>query len=414
MSTFGLDGVLSWAQARHIAATCCDRLPTAAARLDEASGAWLADPLTTLADDPAGDAAAHDGYAICGEGPWRRVPHERLAMGECAYVHADELLPEHCDAVLPAADALVQTTTDGAIVVARDELTGLADERARPALGTGIVRQAERSTAGTELIARDRLITPSILSLAASIGLDELPVVRPPVVGTLVLGNSLLSHGLPRHGRVRDALGFTVPAFVGALGARGNPAVRAPDTRDLLLTEIDDANVDVLITTGSTAPGPDNHVRQVLRDLGARWLIDGVAATPGAQMLLAKLPDGRILVGLPGEPTSALAALITLVAPLIAALRGAPQPQHASAVLIEDAPPADFADDTCLAPVRLEITESATIARPIGMDLRSWAEADAVAVVPPGAGYRGDVVDVLSVRPTDEQRARTNRSEHLR
>ena len=401
MSTFGLDGVLSWTQAHQVAATCAGPLPTAYARLDEAAGSWLAEPIVTLADDPVADAAAYDGYALCGEGPWRRVPHERLSPGECFWVSTDALLPEHTDCVLPAASAHVQTTGDHALVVARDDLTGLADERVRPDFGAGIVRQAERSTAGMQLLARDRLVTPSVLSLAAAIGLDELPVVRPPVVGTLVLGSSLLTHGLPRNGRVRDALGMSVPAFVGALGARGNPAVRASDTRDLLLAEIDDANVDVLITTGSTAPEPDNHVRQVLRDLGARWLIDGVASTPGAQMLMAKLPDDRILIGLPGEPVSALAGLVTLVAPLIASLRGAPQPARTSAVLVEDAPVADFADDTCLAPVRLERTESATIARPIGTGLRAWANADGIAVVPPGAGYRGDVVDVLSLRPTD-------------
>ena len=67
-----------------------------------------------------------------------------------------------------------------------------------------------------------------------------------------------------------------------------------------LIYAIEDANVDVLITTGSTAPDSDNSVRHVLRDLDARWLIDGVAVTPGARMLLARLADGRIIVGLPG------------------------------------------------------------------------------------------------------------------
>jgi molybdopterin molybdotransferase len=175
--------------------------------------------------------------------------------------------------------------------------------------------------------------------------------------------------------------------------------VRAPDTKDLLLTEIDDANVDVLVTTGSTAPEPENHVRQVLRDLGARWLIDGVACTPGAQMLLAKLPDGRFLVGLPGDPPSAMAGLVTLVAPLITAMRGAEPREYATAVLIDEAPVPDYADDTVLAPVRLETADHAVIARPLGAGgpagLLAWANADALAVVPPGFGARGDVVQVI-------------------
>ena len=239
-----------------------------------------------------------------------------------------------------------------------------------------------------------------MLALAAAAGYDGVEIVRPPVVGVIVLGKSLLSQGPSRDGRVRDALGTTVPSFIAACGGRGNPAVRAPDSADLLLTEIDDAAVDVIITTGSTAPGPDNHVRQVLRDLGAHWLIDGVAVTPGAQMLLAKLPDGRFLVGLPGEPQSALAGLVTLVAPLIAALRGAPLARsYPSAVLFADTAAAEFADDTRLAPVRLEMLDTAQVAYPLEDDgpagLAGWARADAVAVVPPGAGFRGDVVQCI-------------------
>jgi molybdopterin molybdotransferase len=141
-------------------------------------------------------------------------------------------------------------------------------------------------------------------------------------VGTLVLGSTLLTAGPPREGRVRDALGLTIPALIGSLGARANPPTRAPDTRDLLLQEIDDAQVDMLITTGSTSPGGGNILREALRDLGAHWLIDGILATPGAQTLLVRLPDGRLLLGLPGHPTAALAGLLTLGAPLIAGLRG--------------------------------------------------------------------------------------------
>jgi molybdopterin molybdotransferase len=176
--------------------------------------------------------------------------------------------------------------------------------------------------------------------------------------------------------------------------------VRAPDTDELLLREIEDAAVDVLVTTGSTAPGPDNHLRGVLRDLNARWLVDGVSCTPGAQMLLARLADGRFLVGLPGDPPAALAALVTLASPLIRALRDEPVTGHRrSAVLMDDTPPADYADDTALVPVLLEVSAAATQARPLPatgpVGLEGWARAHAIAVVPPGAGLRGDVVELL-------------------
>jgi molybdopterin molybdotransferase len=201
---------------------------------------------------------------------------------------------------------------------------------------------------------------------------------------------------------VRDALGPSIPTFVGALGARGNPVVRAPDTEELLLREIDDAAVDILITTGSTAPDADNHLRRVLRDLGARWLVDGVAVTPGAQMLLAKLPDGRVLVGLPGEPAAALAGRVTLVSPLVRTLRDDPPAgNRRSAVLIDDAPAADYSEDTALVPVRVEVSAAGTQARPLRAagpgGLAGWAGADAIAVLPPGGGLRGEVVPLLDM-----------------
>ena len=402
MSTYGLAGVLPWPQARFVAATSARPLPLVPARLDESGGAVLARPLVTAQDDPPADSAAFNGFAVCGEGPWllEDVP-DVLTPGVATALEQGQPVPRHADAVLPLAAAATSTRADDrVIVVARDPLTDLPDERVRPDFGSGIVVQASVTAAGHEQVPAGALVTPSVLSLAAAGGHDELEIVRTPVVGTLVLGKTLLDRGLPRHGRVRDALGDVVPAFVGALGARGNPAVRAPDTEELLLQEIDDAAVDVLITTGSTAPDPDNHLRRVLRDLDARWLVDGVSVTPGAQMVLARLQDGRFLVGLPGEPRSAMAALVTLVSPLVRALRGdAPDGRLRAAVLMDDTPPADYADDTALVPVRLEISAAAVQARPIAdggpAGLLGWANADAIAVVPPGAGLRGDVVELL-------------------
>lgn len=402
MSTYGLDGVLPWSQARHIAATCGRPQSTVDARLDEAGGSILGTSLVSVQDNPPSDSAAVDGYAVRGQGPWLLDDVPDVVTAGCAtLVDAGQPVPRHADAVVPLADVSVYERTDGRQeLLARDPLTGIPDELVRPEFGSGIVNQGRVSGAGHVLVPAGTPVTTAVLALAASSGHDDIAIVRPPVVGLLVLGASLLDRGLPRHRRVRDSLGPSIPAFVGALGARGNPAVRGPDTVDLLLHEIDDANVDVLITTGSTAPGPDNHLRTVLRDLGARWLVDGVSVTPGAQMLLARLADGRFLIGLPGDPLAAMSALVTLVTPLIRTLRDDRSAgQHRSAVLMDDAPQADYADDTALVPVRLEVSSAGTQARPLAgggpAGLQGWAQSEAIAVVPPGAGLRGDVVELL-------------------
>lgn len=404
-SALGLDGLLGWSQARHVAYSAGRPLPFALARLDEANGSLLGEALVALSDEPSADVAEFDGYALCAAGPWTVIdlaPEVALPQHYATKLRAFEPIPPHTDAVLQISQGeMREIQPDEHQLIAFDSLNGTPDENARPEFGSGIIRQAAIASAGRELVPADALITPHVISLAAAAGYDHLRICRPPIVSTLVIGASLLEQGAPRAGRVRDALGISVPAFVGALGARGNPHVRAPETRDLLLEEIDDSHADLLITTGSTAPGGANLLRNVLRDLAAHWLIDGVTMTPGAQVLLARLPDGKLLLGLPGDPRSALAALVTVAPPLIAGLRGAKWSESAqTAVLIDETPLPEYAEDTAVVPVR--ITQSpagrtAQVAHASGpAGLTGWANATDFAIVPPGMGTPGDVVMTLS------------------
>ena len=416
----GLDGLLAWSQARYVAREAAKPLPHRAARLDEAHGSILASPLLSPYDEPFADAAAFDGYAVCAGGPWTLMDLARdvaLAPHHAMRVRARQILPGHTDAVLPVARGVLEHADDGTErVTALDALTDLPEVNARPDFGTGVITRGTIRPAGSELVGAPTQVTPAILAMAAAAGVNDMHVIPPPTIGTLVLGSTLLTQGPPREGRVRDALGWTLPALLGALGARAHPPVRAPDTRDLLLREIDDADVDLLVTTGSTSPG-DNILRSALRDIGAHWLIDGVMATPGAQTLLVRLPDGRLLLGLPGHPDAAIAGAITLAAPLIAGLRGEltderlaiPGTVPARATLTADAPAPDYDEDTVVCPVRLEpggvdthgspVVASPVLAHPLTSDgpanLHGWANADGVAVIAPGSGAAGDVVELV-------------------
>ena len=123
-----------------------------------------------------------------------------------------------------------------------------------------------------------------------------------------------------------------------------------------------------------------------------------VSSTPGTQMLLAKLPDGRFVVGLPGDPASALAGLITIVAPLIRAMCGAQPPEISHAVLVDEPPLGDYQDDTRLVPVTLTKAGSNIVAKklpdPISA-LSSWANADGIALIAPNVISAGASVPVM-------------------
>jgi molybdopterin molybdotransferase len=236
--------------------------------------------------------------------------------------------------------------------------------------------------------------------MAAAAGYDTLPVVRPPDVAILVLGDELLERGPARDGRVRDALGPMVPGWIAWLGGRAFPPVRVPDTLEALLDALEDANADLVVTTGSTAAGPADHLHAALNRLGAHWVVDGVAVRPGTPMLLATLPDGRHVLGLPGNPLAAVSAVLTLAAPLIAALRGevgADEARIEQAVLAVDV--TTHPEHVRLIPVsrrRGGLTVEATPTMHTGPAmLRGLSLADGVAVIPPGTGERGTGVAVL-------------------
>jgi len=149
------------------------------------------------------------------------------------------------------------------------------------------------------------------------------------------------------------------------------------------------ADADVVVTTGSTARGPVDHLHAVLMAAGAELVVDGVAVRPGHPMLLAVLPDGRPVVGLPGNPLAAVSGVLTLLEPVLAALHGRPFDAPAHEVIDVDVDAGREA--TRLVPVRGH--------RPVLFTgpamLRGLTMAEAVAVIPPGGVRAGTPVDVL-------------------
>ena len=375
-----------------------------AVRLEAALGCALASPIAALTDLPAFDSAAMDGYAVAGASPWLlsdtdlRAGDEtltRLDSGTAVAIATGAALPEGCDAVLRTEQAGIETALHGKRLFPLDPLTGLPDDTgASLPPGTDVRPRGEECAAGEPLVPAGSVVTPAMLGLAAAAGYDSLEVIPPPTVAVLVLGDELLERGLPRPGRVRDALSPLVPPWLADLGARANPPIRVPDTRQALVDEIEDSTADVIVTTGSTAAGPVDFVHDVLDHLGARWIVDGVQVRPGHPMLLAVLPDSRPVVGLPGNPLAAVSGLVTLAAPVIAAMRGVPL-DELEVVLGVDV--TSHPHDTRIIPVLVEEGR----ARPLRFDgpamLRSLALADALAVIPPSGGLAGSRVTLLPV-----------------
>lgn len=390
----GRAGSSPWDEARwaaHAAGAALTIAPRARP-LPDAERAILAAPLVTRTDLPAFRTAAMDGWAVRGPEPWRIVGRV-LAGAPAAPLTEDGT----CAEIATGAEV-----PDGTVQIVRSENSRTVDGRV-----TGSARATkewrepgEEARRGEELLPAGTPVTPGVIGLAASCGYDTL-VVRPaPRAALLVFGDELLTSGLPGDGRVRDALGPSVPAWLRRLGADPASGAIRP-VEDTLgahveaLRQVLADGADLVCTTGGTMRGPADRLRPALRQLGARYLINTVEVRPGFPMLLASVnraDGGRALVaGLPGNPQSAVVALMSLVAPALAGLTGRVLPPLGRIRLT--GPVAGRGGYTHLA---LVDSDGAAVPHVGSAMLRGLARALGFAVIPPGgAGSPGDEVALV-------------------
>lgn len=356
-------GVTPWPQARQIAREAAPPAKAVEVPLSQAVGRRLVEPLWSLTPLPAFDTAAMDGYAVRGPGPWQLVGRV-LAGGAMAPA------PQDGQAVEVATGAQVPPGCDGVLpyergVLAGDELTG------EPPSGRHVRWTGEECPARTPLLPAGTPVSPAAVGLAAATGHETLLVQAQLRIAAVITGDELLRSGLPGDGRVRDAIGPLLASRLELASLQ-----HLPDDPDRLRRAVEGADADVVITTGASSVGRADFLPQVLGELHAEVLVDGVAVKPGHPQVLARLADGRLLVGLPGNPLAALCALATLVVPLLGPV------EERAVQLTEplDRHPASHR----LVPVRV----MGELARPTGHGgsamLRGAAVADGFAVLEPG------------------------------
>ena len=391
---------VDWEQARALAyaAGRAAAGPAEPVSLARADGRTLAEPLRALTDLPAFATSSIDGWAVRGPQPWRPVGRV-LAGGVAPPLTEDGTCVEIATGAMvpPGAAALVrveESTRDGA---------GLVSGTPRDLPEWRL--PGEEAHKDEELLPAGTPVDPAVIGVAATCGYESLTVFPQPRAALLVFGDELLTGGTPGAGRVRDSLGPQVPGWLRRYGAAVDPAAIAGpvhDTLDAHLSAVRGAltTADLVCTTGGTMRGPVDHLHPTLAELGAEYVVNTVAVRPGFPMLLARVPgpDGRprFLAGLPGNPQSAVIALVTLVAPLLAGLQGRPAPVLPR---VEAAAPVPGRGGfTHLALARLDHDgRSATPVGHVGSAmLRGLSNAHGFVVVRPGTrAAAGDLVPFL-------------------
>lgn len=402
-----------WANARSLAFSAGRALPYETVQLADALGQVLAQDVPALQPVPHYASSAMDGWAVAGPPPWHLVTQEEPHI-ERWQIHRESgrrpLQPGQAVAILTGgmipAGAFSVLRSESGIVSGTDHPVLSLSSAARPdepAAGEHIRPAGEEAAAGEVTVKQGTLLNPAHIALAAVCGHDTLPVLRAPRVSLLLTGDEVIEYGLPESGQVRDTFGPQLPQLITMMGGRMDVVRRVSDRYEDVVaalssdatdeTSIAMSSGDVLVTTGGTGRSEADHLRQALEDMQAEMLIDGIAMRPGHPTMLARLPDGRLLVALPGNPLAAMMAVFSVLQPLLDGLRGASLSPERHVLVGVDMEP--LPGRTRLVPCRIE--NGRAVPSPYfrsGM-LRGIADADAVMVVPEAGCTMDEAVTAL-------------------
>jgi molybdopterin molybdotransferase len=400
----------TWQEARQLAFDCAAPIPAAPVPLRNALRRTLAADVEALQDIPHYASSAMDGWAVNGSGPWVLAePGQRLAPHQASPIVTGGLIPPGAKAVLRSESGLIAPDEDGLPALR----TSGSAKPGEPRNGEHIRKAGEEATAGELLVKAGTVLNPAHLALAALAGHDTLSVLGKAVVRLVLTGSEVVPAGIPQPGEVRDTFGPQLASVIEMLGGICNGEVKIGDSYDEWLSALEDQEpavpdtgpaedagleslpADVVITTGGTGRSGTDHLRRVVAELGGRLLIDGIAMRPGHPAVLAELPDGRFIIGLPGNPLAAMMALSTLAGPLLAALGHGiipPVVEVPCGSTIEPDP-----GRTRLMPYRL-LYGMASPAQHTGPGMmRGLAAADGVLVVPPHGIQLGELVPAFAL-----------------
>jgi molybdopterin molybdotransferase len=300
-------------------------LPAEHVALDEGLGRVLCQAVRAVRDQPPFAVSAMDGYAVRSAD----TPGVLRLAGESAAGHGFDGVCGMGEAIRISTGAAVPGGAD-AVVIQENVTRDGEDIRVPPAAPHSNVRaRGGDFAAGDVLLVPGTVLDGAALALAASSGVASLAVARRPRVAILSSGDELAAPGsVPGPWQIFDSVTFGVAGLIRQWGAcprrlaveRDDAAAIARAAGQVL------TDSDLLVVIGGASVGDHDHARPALRQLGLSLAVEKVAMRPGKPTWFGTTPHGPVL-GLPGNPASALVCAHLFLGPLLAAMLGrAPQP----------------------------------------------------------------------------------------
>jgi molybdenum cofactor synthesis domain-containing protein len=298
------------AEAIQIVLNQTSRLNSESISLPEALGRVLAEDIIADTDLPPFDRSQMDGYAIrstdvqsymparlkiVGESAAGRGWHQEMRAGEAVRIMTGAPVPAGADSVQQVE--LTREFDDGAEVEILEPV----------APGRSIVKRGAEIKAGETVLNSGERITAATIAVLASFGYAQVKVGRRPRVAVLATGTELVSvDQQPGEDQIRDSNNFSIAAYAQLAGAVVERLPLAGDDTSLLKRQITDAaeRSDMVVTSGGVSVGVYDFTKPALKELGAELFFERVALRPGKPTVFARLPNGTIFFGLPGNPVS--------------------------------------------------------------------------------------------------------------
>lgn len=254
------------------------------------------DGYAVIAADVAGaSAAAPARLTLVGDVNMGRPAPRSLARGQTMRIPTGGALPPGADGVAMMEDASVVCD----IVEVRDAFE----------CETNVTAAGADVRAGARLFQSGTVLRAPALGLLAACGLAGVDVYRRPAVGLLLTGDELVAPGEPlAPGQIRDVNRYALSAAIWAAGFAPVPYPKVPDDRQAFSAALTRAlgECDAVVISGGSSVGERDYTPEVVAAAGAPGvLVHGILAKPGRPTLLGLVADQPI-VGLPGNPVSAL------------------------------------------------------------------------------------------------------------
>ena len=300
-------------------------LGTETVAIIEAAGRVTASAIVAQIDAPRTDISAMDGYAVRNE-DLAALPAALCISGEsfAGGPSSGQLKPGTCVRIFTGAP--VAQGTDRVVIQENVQSDGrIAVIDAHPGAADHIRRRGSDFRAGDKLLESGHLLDPRSLVAAAGADLENIEVFARPRITILGTGDELAKPGTAR--QRPNAIPESVSIGVAALAAQWGGLPRTPkllsDDLEALVpaagTAIDEA--DLVVVTGGASVGDRDFAKAMFEPHGLDLIFSKVAIKPGKPVWFGRAGD-RLVIGLPGNPTSAMVTARLFLAPLLAALAG--------------------------------------------------------------------------------------------